>query len=102
MLHSVSNNKLRQVRIITNPGVSTKEPFRFDRKDPSQYSLVERKTLAALGYENLNGWRITRPREEIKPEREREMEAMKQLEIKRLAEHAARNKPNRHDSFMRG
>jgi hypothetical protein len=48
MLHSASKNLLRKPRIITNPPVSLKEPFCFDREDPREYSLVEQKTLSDL------------------------------------------------------
>jgi hypothetical protein len=40
MLHSASKNLLRIPRVITNPPVSLKEPFCFDREDPKDYSLV--------------------------------------------------------------
>jgi hypothetical protein len=83
MLHSASNNQLRQVRVITNPPVSVKEPFVFDREDGS-YSAVERKTLAALGKERLNGWKITAARQGIVPERVRLQEEMKRKEEERL------------------
>ena len=49
MLHSASRNLRRNVRIITNAAVSLKEPFNFNRPDPKDYSLVEKKTLLALG-----------------------------------------------------
>ena len=86
MLHSASNNKLRNVRIITNPPVSLKEPHQFDRKDKSQYSLVERKTLGALGVESLADWEIASPRERVIPERLRRQEAMMKEELRRLEE----------------
>ncbi|KAF1920458.1 hypothetical protein BDU57DRAFT_508789 [Ampelomyces quisqualis] len=84
MLHSASNNQLRSVRVITNPPVSVKEPFVFDRED-GQYSAVERKTLAALGKERLEGWRIAAERQKIVPERVRIQEEMKKKEEERLA-----------------
>ncbi|ROW12079.1 hypothetical protein VMCG_00537 [Cytospora schulzeri] len=88
MLHSATNNALRNVRIITNPPVSLREPFRFDREDDRDYSLVERTTLRMLGKEEdgLKGWKITEPRERIVPERLRVQEKMKQDELKRLEE----------------
>ncbi|OAA55074.1 hypothetical protein SPI_08578 [Niveomyces insectorum RCEF 264] len=64
MMHSASTNPLRRVRIITNPPVSLKEPFCFDRDDSTSntsnsggggYSLVERATLRALGEDRLAG-----------------------------------------------
>lgn len=87
MLHSSTNNSLRNVRIITNPPVSLNEPFRFDRDAKDEYSLVERATLRMLGREKegLKGWKITHPREKVVPERIRIQERMKQDELKRLA-----------------
>ncbi|KAI1878189.1 uncharacterized protein JN550_000371 [Neoarthrinium moseri] len=91
MMHSASNNALREVRIITNPPVSLREPHRFDRED-GNYSLVELKTIQSLGgEEKLKGWKITRPREAVIPERVRIQEAMRQAELKRLEE--SRNVP---------
>ena len=91
MLHSASNNKLRQLRVITNPPVSLEEPFDFDRKDASQYSVVERKTLEALGKENLSGWKITHGRDRIVPERLKKQAAMREQELKRLEELKAKD-----------
>lgn len=72
MLHSASKNLRREVRIITNPPVSLNQPFTYNRSDPSEYSLVEQKTLRDLGRpEGLPEWRITQPRERIVPERVR-------------------------------
>lgn len=69
MLHSASRNLLREVRIITNPPVSLKEPFNYNRPD-GQYSLVEQKTLKDLGRpEGLPEWKITREREMLTPAR---------------------------------
>ncbi|KAI7550203.1 hypothetical protein KC331_g3327 [Hortaea werneckii] len=84
MLHSASHNKLRNVRIITNPPVSLKEPFVFDREDASQHSLVERKTLAALGEEKLTGWKIAGNRDRIVPDRIRRQQQMREQELERL------------------
>jgi len=86
MLHSASNNKLRNLRVITNPPVSLKEPFVFDREDPAQYSVVERKTLAALDKERLEGWQITANRDHIVPARLKRQQAMKEQELGRLEE----------------
>jgi hypothetical protein len=49
MLHSKSHNSIRIPRMITNPPVSLLEPFVYSRPDPSEYSLVELKTLKELG-----------------------------------------------------
>ncbi|KAJ4365665.1 hypothetical protein N0V83_008285 [Neocucurbitaria cava] len=84
MLHSASNNQLRKLRVITNPPVSVKEPFVFDRDD-GDYSAVERKTLKALGKERLDGWKIQGERQGIVPERVRIQEEMKRKEEERLA-----------------
>ena len=83
MLHSASNNMLRKVRVITNPPVSVKDPFLFDRED-GKYSAVERKTLRALGKERLEGWKITAERQRIVPERVKIQERMKREEEERL------------------
>jgi hypothetical protein len=84
MVHSASVNSLRIPRIITNPPVSLKEPFNFDRRDPKKYSLVEKKTLQALGVDRLKGWEIVGGREYIVPERLRAQEEMKKQELQRL------------------
>ncbi|KAJ4391184.1 hypothetical protein N0V93_004801 [Gnomoniopsis smithogilvyi] len=87
MLHSATNNSLRNVRIITNPPVSLRAPFNFDREDAGEYSLVERATLRMLGKEvGLKGWKITQPREAVVPARVRIQEQMKRDELKRLEE----------------
>lgn len=83
MLHSASNNQLRKVRVITNPPVSVREPFCFDREDGA-YSVVERKTLKALGKGRLEGWRIQGDRRRIVPERMRIQQEMKRKEEDRL------------------
>ena len=89
MLHSASTNPKRNARIITNPPVSLRAPFCFDRDD-GNYSPVEQVTLRALGKERLSGWKITAPREMIVPERVRIQERMKAEEKRRLEE--AKNK----------
>ena len=86
MLHSASKNLIREHRIITNPPVSLKEPFNFDREDPKDYSLVELKTLQDLGMpDGLKGWKITKPRAPWVPARLKRAEEMKKLELERLA-----------------
>ncbi|KAG7450252.1 uncharacterized protein BT62DRAFT_927572 [Guyanagaster necrorhizus] len=52
MLHSASKNPLRVPRVIINPPASLKEPFSYSRVIADDYSLVERKTLKALGVES--------------------------------------------------
>lgn len=54
MLHSASRNHTRAPRIITNPPVSLKEPFNFNRENPEDYSIVEKKTLKELGVDKLD------------------------------------------------
>jgi len=85
MLHTASKNLLRHVRIITNPPVSLKEPFCFNRERMEDYSLVELKTLRDLGrLEGLGDWKITSQRKGWVPERVRRMEEMKRKELERL------------------
>ncbi|KAJ7596680.1 hypothetical protein C8J56DRAFT_293624 [Mycena floridula] len=67
MLHSASQNHLRLPRIITNPPVSLKEPFNFNRPD-NAYSLVERKTLLALGADRCD-FKPTTTRRRVVPQR---------------------------------
>ncbi|KAH1682946.1 hypothetical protein KXX23_007258 [Aspergillus fumigatus] len=89
MLHSASRNLLREVRIITNPPVSLKEPFNYNRPD-GKYSLVEQKTLKELGRpEGLPEWRITGEREMLTPARVQIQEDMRQKELERLKEAGA-------------
>lgn len=56
MVHSASRNSLRKLRLITNPPVALKEPFNYSRVDESSYSLVELKTMQALGETSLSTW----------------------------------------------
>jgi hypothetical protein len=83
MMHSASNNQLRNVRVITNPPVSIKEPFVFDREDDN-YSAVERKTLRAVGKDRLKGWKIEGERQQLVPERMRRQEKQKKEQEERL------------------
>lgn len=84
MAHSFAPNLSRALRIITNPPVALKEPFRFSRRDGTAYSLVERKTLDALGKERLEDWKITSERKRIVPERVRIQKIMLEQERRRL------------------
>ena len=84
MLHSASKNSLRIPRIITNPPVSMREPFNFNRSDPGEYSLVELKTLKELGVESLPDWKATGSRERLVPNSLPMKEQMKAAELKRL------------------
>jgi hypothetical protein len=86
MLHSASANPLRRVRIITNPPVSLKAPFCFNRPD-GNYSLVELRTLKALGKDApLVDWEIKAPRQMIVPERVKRWGKMKLEEARRMEE----------------
>ena len=84
-LHTASRNSLRIPRVILNPAVSLKEPFQFDRENPEEYSLVERKTLMALGKpDGLKGWKIKGKRESVVPARIKLQASLKRLELRRL------------------
>jgi len=82
MIHSASKNHLRIPRIITNPPVSLKEPFNFDREDPVDYSLVEKMTLKALGVDRYD-FKITTERRRIIPARVLLEQKMKEEEERR-------------------
>jgi hypothetical protein len=83
MMHSASKNYLREPRIITNPPVALKEPFNFARKNPEEYSLVEKKTLLALGVDHLD-FKITTERRRVVPERVKRQKKMLDDEQRRL------------------
>ena len=68
MEHSFSNNMHRDLRVIQNPNVRLKEPFRFDRDKRDDYSIVELTTMHQLGVDRLQGWRLTGRREFISKE----------------------------------
>lgn len=98
MLHSASRNWRRAVRVITNPPVGLKEPFSFDRAD-GDYSLVEKKTLMALGAWDeakgaggLVGWKVTGERRRIVPRRLMGYGKAQEDEKKRIAEWAEKSK----------
>jgi len=84
MVHSATHNGLRLPRIITNPPVSLIAPFNFNRSNPEEYSLVEKKTLLELGVNLLPEWKISGRREEVVPERVRVQRQMKLDEENRL------------------
>ena len=86
MLHSASHNNTRVPRIITNPPVSLQEPFVFKRENVDDYSLVELKTIKALGATPEQGYdfTITAPRERVVPERMKVQSVMKVQELERL------------------
>ena len=85
MLHTASKNQLRVPRVITNPPVGLRAPFNFSRERPEEYSLVERKTLRALGVDRLD-FKPTAERREIVPKRVLIQRAMLEAEKKRLEE----------------
>jgi hypothetical protein len=66
LLHNFSQNPSGTPRFITNLCVSLKEPMRFDRPDPAEYSPVERTVLRALGEERIEFTPVV-PRERIDP-----------------------------------
>jgi hypothetical protein len=84
ILHAVSQNHRGTARFITNPPIALKEPMRFDRDDPSAYSVVEQAVLRALGVDRLD-YRATGPRERVVPERELRQQRMRDEEQARLA-----------------
>ncbi|KAJ7106184.1 hypothetical protein C8R44DRAFT_886076 [Mycena epipterygia] len=86
MLHSASKNATRMLRVITNPPVSLKAPFRFSDTEKGEFSLVEQKTLRELGFpEGLDGWKIEGEREMIVPRRIQIQEETKKRERENLA-----------------
>jgi hypothetical protein len=87
MVHASSFNHSPYVRVITNPPIALKEPMRFKRDNPDDYSLVERAVLRGLGVSEREGFDFqpTGPRESVVPERARLHKRMKEEEEKRLA-----------------
>ncbi|GJE88533.1 hypothetical protein PsYK624_046160 [Phanerochaete sordida] len=85
MLHSASKNYLRQARIIINPPVALKAPFNLNREDPSELSLVERKTLRALGVARLE-FGPAAERRRLVPKSRAAKDAMLEEEKRRLAD----------------
>lgn len=83
MLHTASKNHLREARIITNPPVSLKEPFNFNRENPDEFSLVELKTLKALGVDRFD-FKTTAERRRVVPRRVALQQKMLEDEKKRL------------------
>ncbi|KAJ3576134.1 hypothetical protein NP233_g628 [Leucocoprinus birnbaumii] len=85
MLHSASKNHLRIPRVITNPPVALKQPFVFSRENEDDYSLVERKTLKALGKTRFD-FKNTTERRNVVPARVALMKQMEEEQRKRLAQ----------------
>ncbi|KAJ7258369.1 hypothetical protein B0H12DRAFT_442708 [Mycena haematopus] len=86
MVHSATKNAIRVPRVITNPPVALKEPFRLVKEEGREFSLVEQKTLRELGFpEGLpGGWEIEGGREWVVPMRIKIQEEMRQKEQERL------------------
>lgn len=91
MLHSASKNYLREARIIINPPVSLKAPFDFNREDPKEFSLVERKTLLALGVDKVEFKPMTE-RRRLVPKSMAAKNAMLEEEKRRLEEFEGRGR----------
>ncbi|KAG9101537.1 hypothetical protein FRC06_002955 [Ceratobasidium sp. 370] len=87
MLHSASKNHTRAPRLITNPPVSLKEPFNFNRENPAEFSLVELKTLKELGVDRLD-FIPTAPRQKIVPKRLDVQSKLLAEELERMRAHA--------------
>jgi len=84
VLHAKAQNVLRVPRFITNPPVHLREPMRFDRENPDDFSLVEKAVLRGLGVDRYD-FTPTAPRESVVPERVRRQERMRAEEDARLA-----------------
>lgn len=85
MLHTATPNPKRAVRIITNPPVAVNQPLNFNRVD-GKYTLVEQKTLHALGRDSLPDWKPTAPRERLTPFSTADKAKMKEAEARRMEE----------------
>lgn len=83
ILHASSQNPSGRPRFMTNPTVILNEPLNFNRADPTQFSLVERVVLKALGVDRYD-FQPTLPREAIVPERVRRQQQMLAAEQARL------------------
>ena len=90
MLHTASKNHTRIPRIITNPPVALNEPFNFNRENPDDFSLVEKKTLKAVGVDRLN-FEITTKRQRVTPARIARQQKLLEQEKARLEALAVRN-----------
>ncbi|KAJ7056143.1 hypothetical protein C8F01DRAFT_376771 [Mycena amicta] len=84
MVHSATRNTTRVPRVITNPAVSLRAPFRLNRGSGG-FNLVEQKTLKELGYpEGLDGWEIEGGRDGFVPRRVKIQQEMKAKEEQRM------------------
>ena len=65
-----------------------REPFKFNRENPEDYSLVELKTMYSIGGEEapamFKDWKITAERQMIVPERVKRQQKMLEEENERL------------------
>ena len=84
MLHATSQNVIQHGRMITNPPIALREPMRFDRPDPADFSPVELAVLRGLGVDSYTFHR-TGEREAVVPRRIREQQVREQAEAARLA-----------------
>ncbi|CAE6403139.1 unnamed protein product [Rhizoctonia solani] len=83
--------RLKECNVFTEmTGVSLKEPFNFNRLDPSEFSLVEQKTLKELGVEKLD-FSVKVPRKHIIPQRLDTQSRMLAEELKRMKEYAEKH-----------
>jgi hypothetical protein len=89
-LHATSQNVLGVARIITNPPLALRQPMRFDRPDPADFSLVERAVLRGLDVDRLD-FAPASPREEVVPQRVLDQRARAAAEQQRLAAAHPRN-----------
>ncbi|KAJ7836476.1 hypothetical protein B0H14DRAFT_2794092 [Mycena olivaceomarginata] len=89
MVHSATKNATRVPRVITNPLVALKEPFRLSRgiKAGDKFSLVEQKTLQELGFpEGLDGCKIEGGWAVFVPRRIKIQEEMKERGMQEVCE----------------
>lgn len=84
LLHASSYNALKLPRLITNPGVSFKEPMKFDRPNEKDHSPVELAILRAIG-KNSYSFKTTADRKNLVPERIERFRKLKEEEDARLA-----------------
>jgi hypothetical protein len=84
VLHASSQNHSGKARFITNPPITLKEPMRFDRENPADFSPVERAILRGLGVERYD-FRPTHERERYVSEGMKRKQKMLEEEQARLA-----------------
>jgi len=83
--HSRSRNHIRNSRFIVNPFVSFSEPMKLKRENPSDYSLIELKTLKDLDLDWVD-FKMTAPRYRFMPRTKAKKDALIQEELQRLNE----------------